>query len=96
MDNWNNEVTKLLREVVLPRLDQVEYDLAELRASTWPVCQSIKDKKMPFKNITEKKTFFQYINIDEVRRLIGIKARFCGIDNVSAEQELRMITVVSE
>jgi len=96
MENWNNEVTTLLREVVLPRLDQVECQLSELRASTWPICQSIKDKNMPFKNINEKKTFFRFIDIDEIRRLIGLKARLCGIDNVSAEQELRMITVVSE
>lgn len=27
--------------------------------------------------------------------LIGLKARYCGTDDVSAEEELRMITVVS-
>lgn len=32
------EVRKLLKECVLPRLDQLEYELFFLRRHTWPIC----------------------------------------------------------
>jgi len=90
---WDNEGTKFLREVILPRLDAHEAELRDLRAVTWPVCQGILDKQMPFRNIERKRRFLRWIDIDEIRQLIGLKARYCGTDDVSAEEELRMITV---
>ena len=90
---WDNEGTRLLREVILPRLDAHETELRDLRAVTWPVCQGILDKQMPFRNIERKRRFLRWIDIDEIRQLIGLKARYCGTDDVSAEEELRMITV---
>ena len=90
---WDNEGTRLLREVILPRLDAHEAELRDLRAVTWPVCQGILDKQMPFRNIERKRRFLRWIDIDEIRQLIGLKARYCGTDDVSAEEELRMITV---
>jgi hypothetical protein len=91
---WDNEGTKLLREVILPRLDAHEVELRELRAVTWPVCQGILDKQMPFRNIDKKRRFLRWLDVDEIRQLIGLKARYCKTDNVSAEEELRMITIV--
>lgn len=90
---WDNEGTKLLREVILPRLDSYESELRELRAVTWPVCQGLLDEKMPFKNIRAKRNFLKWLDIDEIRRLLRLKARWCSIDSVACEEELRMITV---
>jgi hypothetical protein len=90
---WDNEGTRLLREVILPRLDAHEAELHELRAVTWPVCQGILDKQTPFRNIDNKRRFLRLFDLDEIRRLIGLKARYCGTDDVSAKEELRMITI---
>jgi hypothetical protein len=49
---------------------------------------------MPFRNIDKKRRFLRWLDVDEIRQLIGLKSRYCGTDNVSAEEELRMITVV--
>lgn len=96
---WDNEGTKLLREVILPRLDAHEAELYELRRVTWPVCQALKDSNqvvngsMPFKNISDKRRFFRFMDIDEIRKLLGLKAKLARIDDVSLNEELRMITV---
>ena len=96
---WDNEGTRLLREVILPRLDAYEAELYELRQATWPVCQALKDSNhamsgsMPFKNIAEKRRFFRFMDIDEIRKLLGLKAKLARIDEVSLNEELRMITV---
>jgi hypothetical protein len=95
-DHWNNEVTLLFRENVLPRLECLERDLAMLRDSTWPVCQAIKDSRMNFesvqlRNIREKRSFFRWFDPDEIKRLLGIKARLIG--SSSYYEELRMIQV---
>lgn len=37
------EVRKLLKECVLPRLDQLESDLFFLRRHTWPVCAHMNE-----------------------------------------------------
>ena len=91
---WDNEGTRLLREVILPRLDAHEAELRELRAVTWPVCQGLLDDKMPFKNVDKKRRFLRLFDLDEIHRLLRLKARWCGTDTVSCDEELRMITVV--
>lgn len=90
---WDNEGTRLLREVILPRLDAHEAQLYDLRAVTWPVCQALLDDKMPFKNIEKKRRFLRWLDLDEIRRLVRLKARWSGTDAVSCDEELRMITV---
>lgn len=92
---WDNEGTRFLREVILPRLDAHEAELKELRAVTWPVCQGLLDDKMPFKNVERKRRFLRWLDIDEIRNLLRLKARWCGVDAVSCDEELRMITVVA-
>lgn len=90
---WDNEGTRLLREVILPRLDAHEAELYELRQATWPVCQALKDKNMPFKNIAEKRRFLRLFDIDEIRKLLGLKAKLAKINDVSMNEELRMILI---
>jgi hypothetical protein len=89
------EVHRLIRENILPRLDAHEAELYELRGATWPVCQALKDRKMPFRNITEKQKFFRFLDLHEMRRLLGLKAAYCRIDDVSLEEEIRMISHTS-
>ena len=90
---WENEGTRLLREVILPRLDAHEAELYELRQATWPVCQALKDNNMPFKNIPEKRKFLRFLDGDEIRKLLGLKAKWAKINDVSMNEELRMILI---
>ena len=88
------DVSRLLREVVLPRLDAQENEIRELRAVTWPVSQAFWDRKMPFMNISMKKRFFKFLGVHELTRLLKSKALFCNINEVSMDQELQMITEI--
>ena len=96
---WDNEGTRLLREVILPRLDSHEAELRDLREATWPVCQALRDSKyvvnnsLPFKNIPEKRKFLRFLDVDEIRRLLGLKAKWARINDVSLNEELKMILV---
>jgi len=38
------DISRLLRENILPRLDAQEAELRELRCVTWPVCQALWDR----------------------------------------------------
>ena len=84
------EIHTLIRENILPRLDAHEAELWELRGATWPVCQALKDRNMPFRNIEEKRRFFKFLDRDEIRRLLRLKARYARIDEVSLEEEIRL------
>jgi hypothetical protein len=88
------DISRLLREVVLPRLDAQEAELYELRCVTWPVCQALWDRKMPFMNMSMKKRFFKFLHIDELRRLLKSKALFANINEVSLDQEIQMLTEI--
>ena len=88
------DISRLLREVVLPRLDAYEGELRELRAVTWPVCQALWDRKMPFMNMSMKKRFFKFLDVGELRRLLKSKALFSNINEVSLDQEVAMLTEV--
>jgi hypothetical protein len=88
------DMSRLLREVVLPRLDSHEAELRELRAVTWPVCQAMWDRKMPFMNISMKKRFFKFLEIDELRRLLKSKSIYAGINEVTMDQEVQMLTEI--
>jgi len=88
------DISRLLRENILPRLDAHEAELHELRCVTWPVCQALWDRKMPFMNISMKKRFFKFLQVDEIRRLLKSKALFANINEVSLDQEIHMLTEV--
>lgn len=85
------DIHRLIRENILPRLDAHEAELFELRGATWPVCQALKDRNMPFRNIREKRRFFWGLDRDEIRRLLGLKAAYARIDDTSLEEEIRMV-----
>jgi hypothetical protein len=79
---------------VLSRLDNLEGELKELREVTWPVCQGIVDKQTGlFKNYKEKRRFFKFLDVDEIRRLLKSKAIFMGMCPSLVVEELRQVRV---
>jgi hypothetical protein len=84
-ENWKH---------VFGRLDNLEAELAELREVTWPVCQGIIDKETgPFQNIKNKRRFFKFLDMDEIRKLLRAKAKFMGICQDLIYEELRQVRV---
>lgn len=53
------DVRLLLKDVILPRLDQLECEVKLLREVTWPVCQSLKERHT-LDDIRNKKKFLQH------------------------------------
>jgi hypothetical protein len=79
---------------IFGRLDNLEAELAELRAVTWPVCQGLVDKQTgPFQNMKEKRKFFKFLHVDDIRNLLKAKARFMGISPEIVYEELRQVRV---
>jgi hypothetical protein len=84
-ENWKH---------VFSRLDNLEAELAELREITWPVCQGMIDKQTgPFQNMKEKRRFFRFLHVDDIRNLLRAKARFMGISPEIVFEELRQVRV---
>jgi hypothetical protein len=98
---WTNpdvdEITKLIRENILPRLDNLDSEMHELRRVTWPVCQGQRDATAggPLTNIPTKSRFLKFLHIDDVRELLRRKAIYMGIFSPEiVEDELGLILVV--
>jgi hypothetical protein len=91
------EIQKLIRENILPRLDAHEAELYELRQVTWPVCQGQLDKASggPLTNILAKYKFFKFLHMDEIQRLLRNKARWMCVDQSIVHEELHQIKIVS-
>jgi hypothetical protein len=84
-ENWKH---------VFTRLDNLEAGLSELREITWPVCQGLVDKRTgPFQNMEQKRRFFKFIDVDEIRKLLRSKAVFMGICQDLVYEELRQVRV---
>ena len=77
---------------VFGRLDALEADLYDLRHVTWPVCQGIVDTRTGiFSNIKEKRRFFKFFHVDDVRELLKRKAEFMGTSPGAVGEELRQV-----
>ena len=76
---------------VFGRLDDLEAGLAELREVTWPVCQGLLDKNGPFENKKSKIKFFKFLFLDEIKKLLRLKAIFMGNSQDAAVSELQWI-----
>lgn len=79
---------------VLERLTNVEEELRELRAVTWPVCQAQLDEKNNLKNIFQKKTLLRWLDLEEVTKLLRLKGRLMGLTRDQVACELREILVM--
>ena len=85
MDEFNKHV--------LERLTNLELEMQTLRETTWPVCQGLLDKNGPFENRKEKLGFFKHLFLDEIKKLLKLKARFMGTGHGTDVAELQWITI---
>jgi len=85
MDEFNKHV--------LERLTNLELELQTLRETTWPVCQGLLDKNGPFENRREKLGFFKHLFLDEIKKLLKLKARFMGTGHGTDVAELQWVLV---
>lgn len=67
------DVRELIKDVILPRLTQLEIELRELRRVTWPVCQSLRETSQ-LTDIKNKKKFLEILDECEVQLLLHEKA----------------------
>ncbi len=79
------EMRLLIRDVLIPRITNLECDLRDLRKITWPVCQSLKEKSQ-LTDIDSKRLFLECLDENEVQDLLKTKALF------SKEEEVKMST----
>jgi hypothetical protein len=94
------DVRLLLKDVILPRLDQLECEVKLLREVTWPVCQSLKERHT-LDDVRNKKRFLQHgvQNEEEALELLRKKwslqstqdVRFSGYTN-SDEESRRILS----
>ena len=68
------ETRLLITHVLLPRIRQLEEEVAALRRQTWPYVQAEKDAK-GLRNIEEFKDFFKNLDDDTVLELLRLKAK---------------------
>lgn len=84
-----------MRENILPRLDNMENELRELREVTWPYCQAQRDGKSVFHNMREKRTLLRWLDVSEIRKLLRRKAYWMNIDLSVIDSELKEILIDS-
>lgn len=96
MEKTIEDIRALIRENILPRLDNLDAEIHDLREVTWPVCQGQRDTSAggPFTNLNAKAYFLKFLHMDDIRRLLRRKAIVMGICPSVAEEELRQILVV--
>lgn len=98
MEKTLEDVRTLIRENILPRLDNLDAEMYELRRVTWPVCQGQRDTTAggPFSNMRAKFQFLRFLHIDEVRELIARKALAMGLlSREVVDEELRQILILN-
>lgn len=79
---------------VFRRLDNLEAELADLREVAWPVCQGMLDSRAgTFANMKEKRRFLKFLHVDDIRKLLRIKALFMGNSPDLVGEELRQVRV---
>jgi len=91
----DDPVTLFLREHVLPRLDNVECQVRELREVTWPYVQAQRDlaaSKYGVSTVKEKHALLRWLDPDEVRKLLQRKAYWMSSTHCT-ETELSEILV---
>jgi hypothetical protein len=95
MEKTVEDIRTLIRENILPRLDNLDAEITDLRDVTWPVCQGQRDTAAggPFANLNAKSYFLKFLHIDDIRRLLRRKAAVMGICPSVAEEELRQIKI---
>lgn len=79
---------RLIREVILPQLIQLQAEIAALRKHTWPYVQSQKEQNQ-LDDIEAKRDFIKNLDEDTIKELLNIKAKYSGSSNLQkTEYEL--------
>lgn len=77
METILEDIRRLIRENILPRLTEVEIQVSDLRKETWPVCQALMENNLaePIYDITKrKKRYLASIDDNEADYLLRRKA----------------------
>jgi len=72
------DVIRLLREIILPRLCDLEQEVQLLRKTTWPICQAMREH-YAFKideNANISRQLKALVDPEEYRRIVHIKEEF--------------------
>jgi len=92
-----DDIRTLIRENILPRLDNLDAEMHDLRMVTWPVCQGQRDSSSGgiFTNIDSKSRFLKLLHVDDIRQLLRRKAIYMGLVSTElVEEELKQILIV--
>lgn len=81
---------EFVKDHILPRLTEVECQLRDLRAVTWPVCQNIIENS-PLDKIEMKKKFLYHIDDEDAKQLLRLKHKFSKVPSIVSEREYQLI-----
>ena len=69
------EVSTVITKVLLPRIRQLEEEVAQLRKQTWPYVQAQKDD-MGLRDMDELMEFFNDLDDETILKLLRMKRKF--------------------
>jgi len=69
------EVSAVITKVLLPRIRQLEQEVAELRKQTWPYVQAQKED-MGLRDMDELMEFFNDLDDETILKLLRMKRKF--------------------
>ncbi len=90
MEKILEDIRRLLRENILPRMDQMEAEIALLRNNTWPYCQANSEINQ-LDNIEEKRKFLYVLTEREKMELLMLKSKYGGSPSL-VKREYDLIT----
>lgn len=77
------DLEKLVKNILLPRIVQLEIEVASLRKHTWPYVQAQKEYNQ-LDDIEAKRDFVRSLDDDTVKELLNLKAKLS--DNSGLQQ----------
>lgn len=93
MTEWKDDLkqlSKCVRECILPRLTQLEVENYLLRKHVWPYVQAMKEVNQ-LDDISSKREFMSELDDDTIRELLTAKAKFSKSGNL-LEREITLVT----
>ena len=68
------DLEKLVKQVLVPRIVQLEIEVAALRKHTWPYVQAQKEHNQ-LDDIEAKRDFIRSLDDDTIKELLNMKAK---------------------
>lgn len=68
------DLEKLVKNILLPRIVQLEIEVASLRKHTWPYVQAQKEYNQ-LDDIEAKRDFIRSLDDDTIKELLNLKAK---------------------